>query len=131
MKYLLDTDYVIDFLVEQSHAVKLMSSLGNDRLAISIITVGEILEGVYYGRNPQQSEALFQQFLAQVDTLFLTHAIMKRFAHIRGDLRRKGQIIGDFDILIAATAIHHNLTLITRNFRDYIRIPDLQLYQEK
>jgi predicted nucleic acid-binding protein len=43
---------------------------------------------------------------------------MQRFAHIRGELRRSGQIIGDFDILIAATAIYHNLTLVTRNIKD-------------
>ena len=54
---------------------------------------------------------------------------MQQFARIRGDLRRKGQIIGDFDILIAAITLRHNLTLVTRNLKDYQRIPQLKLYQ--
>jgi len=63
------------------------------------------------------------------ETLPLTQTIIQRFAQIRGELRRKGQIIGDFDILIAATAIQHNLTLVTRNMKDYQRIPQLRLYK--
>src|SRR2546423_14731325 len=55
--------------------------------------------------------------------------LCQQFARIRGDLRRKGQIIGDFDILIASTAIHHHLTLVTRNIKDYQRIPNLKLYK--
>lgn len=59
----------------------------------------------------------------------MTKPIMQRFARIRGELRRTGNIIGDFDILIAATALHHNLTLVTRNLRDYNRIPNLDIYK--
>lgn len=55
---------------------------------------------------------------------------MRRFARIRGDLRRAGQIIADPDILIAATAIQRNLTLVTGNLKDFQRIPDLTLYQQ-
>lgn len=53
---------------------------------------------------------------------------MQRFARLRGDLRRKGQLIGDPDILIAATALHHDLMLVTRNLRDFQRVPGLTLY---
>jgi tRNA(fMet)-specific endonuclease VapC len=52
-------------------------------------------------------------------------------AVIRGDLKRRGLTIGDFDILIAATALHHDLTLVTRNRRHVSRIPDLQLYSPR
>lgn len=46
---------------------------------------------------------------------------MQRFARIRGDLRRKGQLISDPNILIAATAIHHDLILLPRNVKDFQR----------
>jgi len=52
---------------------------------------------------------------------------MRRFAHIRGALRQQGHLIGDPDILIAATALHHDLILLTRNRRHFERIPDLRL----
>lgn len=129
MKYLVDSDYVADYLVAKPHAIELLSSLAKDGITISLVTVGEIYEGIYYGYNPQQGEERFLRFLDSVNILRPTHAIIQQFARIRGDLRCKGQIIGDFDILIAATALRHNLTLVTRNLKDYQRIPQLTLYQ--
>jgi predicted nucleic acid-binding protein len=55
---------------------------------------------------------------------------MKRFAQIRGSLPKPiRQQIGDFDILIAATCLEHDLTLLTRNRKDFQQIPHLKLYQ--
>ncbi len=54
---------------------------------------------------------------------------MERFAELRAYLRRRGQLIPDFDLLIGATALQHNLTLLTFNRRDFERIPHLALYQ--
>jgi predicted nucleic acid-binding protein len=65
-----------------------------------------------------------------VDTeLPLNRSIMRRFARIKGELRRAGQIIGDPDKLIAATARHHGLILITRNRRHFSLIEGLALYE--
>lgn len=128
MRFLVDTDYVVDFLVNRSEATTLLSSLAQDGIAISLLTVGEILEGIYYGRDPKKSEALFRAFLATVDILSPNEATMEKLARIRGDLRRRGLLIGDFDTVIAATAIQHHLTLVTRNLKDYDRIPGLTLY---
>jgi predicted nucleic acid-binding protein len=50
---------------------------------------------------------------------------MKIYAKISSDLRKKGEIIGDYDELIASIIIHHKETLITRNVRHYERIPKL------
>jgi tRNA(fMet)-specific endonuclease VapC len=129
MNYLVDSDYVADYLVARPQAIELLASLAKEGTAISLITVGEIYEGIYFGRSPEQSTKQFQQFLLTIDILPLTRPIMRRFAQIRGELRRTGKMIGDFDILIAATAIHHHLTLVTRNLRDYDRIPGLKLYK--
>ena len=129
MKYLVDSDYIADYLVARPHTTELLSSLVSEGISISLITVGEIYEGIYYGHDPQKGEVLFEQFLGTLPTLHLTPTIMQQFARLRGELMRTGKIIGDFDILIAATAIQHNLTLVTRNIKDYARIPSLQLYQ--
>jgi predicted nucleic acid-binding protein len=53
---------------------------------------------------------------------------MKRFALVRGKLRREGQLISDSDILIAATALEHDLILFTYNIRHFNHIPNLKLY---
>ena len=129
MKYLVDSDYVADYLGAHAHAIQLLSSFAKDDLSISLITYGEIYEGIHFGRDSQKTTDVFQRFLRSVVILPPTEPIMQHFARIRGELRRTGKIIGDFDILIAATAIQHNLTLVTRNIKDYQRIPDLNMYQ--
>jgi predicted nucleic acid-binding protein len=45
--------------------------------------------------------------------------------------RNADQILATFDIVLAATALHHNLTVLTRNTRHFSRIPNLKLYQSK
>ena len=129
MKYLVDSDYVADYLGARPSAIQLLSSFAKDDLSISLITYGEIYEGIYFGRDPQKTTDVFQRFLRSVVILPLTQPIMQHFARIRGELRRTGKIIGDFDILIAATAIQNNLTLVTRNIKDYERIPKLTIYK--
>ena len=54
---------------------------------------------------------------------------MERFAEIRALLRRRGEIISDFDIIIGATALHYDLTVLTFNLRHLQRIPELRVYQ--
>lgn len=73
--------------------------------SISLITYGEIYEGIHFGHDPEETTDMFQRFLRSVVILAPTQAIMQRFARIRGELWCTGKIIGDFDILIAATAI--------------------------
>jgi predicted nucleic acid-binding protein len=109
-------------------AVALLSQLGREGLAISLVTYGEVYEGIYYGRDTVRSRQLFAGFLRGMQVIPLNRSVMRRFAIVRGDLRRQGQLIGDTDLLIAATALHHDLTLITRNTKHFERIPGLKLY---
>ena len=52
---------------------------------------------------------------------------MQEFAYLRGNLRAQGMLIGDLDMLIAATALHHNLILLTNNRSHFQRVPGLTL----
>jgi tRNA(fMet)-specific endonuclease VapC len=128
MSYLVDSDWVADFLKGKRQAVDLLSRLAGEGLAISIITFGEIYEGIYYGGNPRENERGFLQFLRFVDVLPLNRQTMKKFARIRGELRRRGHLIGDSDLLIASTGLQHNLTLLTRNLSHFGRVPDLKIH---
>ena len=129
MKYLVDSDWIADYLKGRTQAVELLNALASEGLAISILSVGEIQEGIIYGVNRARHEAGFQDFLRGVDVLPLTRTAMRRFAEIRGELRRNGELIGDMDLLIAATALSYKLTLITRNERHFRRVPGLDLYR--
>lgn len=108
--------------------MEILHGLAHEGLAISIITYGEILEGVYYGNATAQSERDFRAFLRWVDRLPLNEVIFERSARERGQLRQRGRLIGDLDLLIASTALEHDLVLVTRNRRPFERIPDLRLY---
>src|SRR3712207_914572 len=99
MTYLVDTDYVVDWLKGRPAAVQLLTTLRRDGLAISHITYGEIYEGIYYGRDRRTAEQGFRQFLRSVSVVPTTHTIMRRFAAVRGQLRAEGQLIDDMDLL--------------------------------
>src|SRR3954468_20965223 len=119
MSYLVDTDMVASYLNGRPDAIELLSTLRHEGLAISLITYGEIYDGIYSSNDPQGKEATFLQFLRRVEVLPLTRTIMKRFARIRGQLRRSGLTVQDPDLLIAATALTHGMTLVTRNLRHF------------
>lgn len=128
MRYLIETDRAADWLKGRPDAVSLLTELAPGGLAISLISLGELYEGVYFGRDPHNAERSLRDFLRYVDVLPLNRSIMRRFGRIRGELRRQGQLIGDIDILIGLTAIYHNLTVVTRNTRHFRRIPGITLH---
>lgn len=129
MTHLLDSDWIIDWLKGRSPAIALVQTLAADPLAISAVTYGEGFEGIYYGQNRREIERTFRRFLSGVTVLPMTRPIAHQFGIIRGDLRQRGLGIGDPDVFIAATAMHHALTLVTQNIRHFGRIPGLILYQ--
>jgi tRNA(fMet)-specific endonuclease VapC len=130
MRYLIDTDWLIDALSGISSAVRTLDQLKADGLAVSIISVGEVYEGAYDAANPAERLAVYRSFLAPFPVLPLSDRIMERFAQERSVLRKQGNIIPDLDLLIAATALEHNLTLLSRNIQHFDRITDLTLYQQ-
>ncbi len=95
MTYLVDSDWVADYLKGKTEALVLLQSLEAEGLAISIITYGEIYEAIFYGPNPRSHAAGFRQFLRGVTVVPLARQTMQHFARIRGKLRRTGQLIGD------------------------------------
>ena len=127
MSFLLDTDTVVNVMQGRRSYQAFLRSLTPQRLAISLITYGEVYEGIYDGLDPARHEQVFRSFLRGVTVLSLNKPIMKRYARLRGELRRAGQLIGDADTLIAATALHHHLTLVTGNMRHFNRVPNLAL----
>jgi tRNA(fMet)-specific endonuclease VapC len=130
MTHLADTDTIIDYLKGSPHAVGFRDVLARPDadVAISMMTYGEVYEGIYYGSDRRAAELAFRQLLRIVSVLPLFRRILQRFARLRGALRRGGQLIGDPDILIAATALENGRTLVTRNVRHFGRIPELGLW---
>ena len=89
--------------------------------------MGELSEGVHYSRHPEQSQRALETFLEDVSVLGIDEEVCKLFGRERGRLRQQGALIGDFDLLIAATGLHYGLTVLTNNRQHFERIEGLRL----
>jgi tRNA(fMet)-specific endonuclease VapC len=77
--YLVDTDWTIDYLLGVPAVTEKLTELKPKGLAISIITMAEILEGVYYSKDPARSRQGFDAFLEDVPVLEIDEEIAKVF----------------------------------------------------
>lgn len=128
--YLIETDWCIDFLKNEPDAIRLLEPLLPSWSSISVVTLGELYDGAFGSRDPTLARALLEQTFAAANTIAVDVATAIVFGQLRYELRRSGQSIPDDDLLIAATALRHDLTLVTRNRRHFARISDLRILAE-
>jgi len=127
LSYLIDTDWIIHYLVGNEKIVKKLLSLKEEGLAISIISLAELYEGIYYSTDPIGNERALKNFLTGVTILGIEEEICKIFGKERGRLRKKGRIVGDFDLLIASTCLYYHLILLTNNTKHYEGVKGLNI----
>ena len=127
MKYLIDTDWIIDHLNGIEKVKKKLEELAPEGLVLSIVSLAELYEGVFYSRNPQKSEKTLKEFLTGIPILGIEEEVCKIFGKERGRLRKEGGIIGDLDLLIGSTCLHRNLILLTNNVAHFERIENLKI----
>jgi tRNA(fMet)-specific endonuclease VapC len=125
--YLLDTDWIIDHLNGVAAVTARLKELQPTGLAVSIISLAELYEGVHYSRDPVRSETSLQQFLTGLSILGIDDEVCRIFGRERGRLRQQGRTIGDFDLLIAATCLRHQLQICTNNRRHFEAVEGLAI----
>jgi tRNA(fMet)-specific endonuclease VapC len=125
--FLIDTDWVIDHLNNLSPATKRLRELEPQGLAVSIITVAELWEGVIFSRDRHRSERMLREFVENIRVIDIDEEVCQQFGQIRGTLRKQGKPIGDMDLLIAASSLRHKLTLLTNNRRHFENIEGLRI----
>ena len=126
-QYLIDTDWLTHYLHGHTAIVERLDELQLQGLVLSIVSLAELYEGVYYSRDPEGDERDLNDFLRGTTVLGIDEDICKTFGRERGRLRAVGLMIGDFDLLIAATALQYDLTLLTNNRRHFERIDGLRI----
>ncbi len=125
MKYLADTDVLINHIRGREY---LDHKIIEDGLGMSIISLAELLHGVYRSNNPRKAQE-------KVDALFtlgvkvdnLNNQIVDEYAKFKVSLEKAGQKLDEFDLLIGVTALVNNLILVTRNIKHFKRIKGLKL----
>jgi len=116
MKYMLDTDICVHLIKQKPASVlnKLHSGLG-DGIAISAITLAELMHGVEASAYPEKNTLALNQFLSIVDILPFDDKAAVEYGKICATLRQRGILIGVMDMLIAAHAKAEKLVIVTNN----------------
>lgn len=124
---LLDTDtlsaVLAGKLAVREHALAYLQAHAY-RFTFSVITRYEVLKGLH-AKGATAQVARFEEFCAAHDVRALSDVAISRAAEVYADLHKRGVLIGDADILIAATALVHGLEVVTNNGRHFRRIPGL------
>lgn len=127
MQYLLDTCVISDFIKGEPGTLARVKQTSPADIAISSITVMELRYGLLNNlQRAQKIEPMITSFLDSVTILPFGPSEAEQAAQIRAILKAQGQPIGAYDVLIAATALQHNLLMITANQREFERVPGLQ-----
>ncbi len=127
----LDTTILIDLAGRNSRrreqAVRKIEELaGNGQtLATTRFNVAELYVGVARSRRPEEDERAIATLLSEFEILEFNDAAARVFGAITGFLQQIGRPAGDMDVLIAATAMTHGHSLITRNPQHFRHIPTL------
>jgi len=126
MKYLLDTCVISDFVRGHPQVMQKLKSMQPDTLSISSVTEMELLYGLKL--NPQRTKKIkpiIDALLGVIKILPYATGAANQTARIRVQLKKARTPIGAYDAMIAGTAMHHQLIMVTSNTGEFSRIPQL------
>lgn len=130
MGYLIDTSVFVAWERAEVDRLDLTERAGDESVALSVITASELLHGVERADSAQRRAARARFVEAILDTLPVLPIdleVSRTHARLWADQRARGVMIGAHDLLIAATALHHGLTVATHNLRDFERVEGLRI----
>ena len=104
-----------------------IKDLTPEGIGISVISMGELYEGVYKASDPTRSEEALRLVLSDIEVMCIDDQVCRIFGQQKGVLRASNALIGDADLWIGATAIRHGLTVLTNNRRHFERLQGLRI----
>ena len=126
--FMLDTD--ISAFILRGPSQSLRAKLVDTPLAeqsISVVTLAELLYGVRLSTKPKQNKEALDAFLRHLTVHSWADSAAEHYADIRAQLRKKGQMLGANDLMIAAHARSMEAVLVTNNQSDFKRVPHLKI----
>ena len=127
MRYLADTDWVVHALHGNRDIIRRLEEFATEGVGISVISMAELYQGVFYSNDPHGNELRLQQFLDGFDVVHLDDEICREFARERGRLKTAGTPVADLDLFIGCTALRHGLVLLSNNRRHFQRLEGLNV----
>ncbi len=127
LSHLLDTNIVIYVLKRRPIEVMATFNAHATRVAISSITLAELLHGAEKSDRIAANLAVIEDFVSRLEVLPYGMKAAQHYGQIRAELERSGQCIGLNDLHIAAHARSEGLILVTNNMREFSRVTALRL----
>ena len=128
LSYLLDTDVFSLMVKGQDAAINTrLQTLAKGEAMVSVITAGEFFYGVAHAPVSALRDQRAQRLLDFFGLLPLDAEVAARYGTVRAELRRAGTPIGPNDLWLAAQALTHGLTMVTRNTREFQRVKSLKV----
>lgn len=127
-KYLLDTDICI-YITKQKpvNVVNKFKQLQVGTVAMSTINCGELYYGTEKSNHQKQAHAALEALVGIIPVLPIPPEAAKHYGHIRRYLEKKGKIIGNNDLWIAAHCLTLGIILVTNNTQEFQRVPKLHI----
>lgn len=127
---LLDTSFCVDLLREQASgrggdATRMLESLGEEKIAISVFTLGELSAGAELSKHPRREHEQIRAFVDSVDTLYPGAIFARLYGEAVASLTRAGTPVPLMDLLIGTTARENDLAVLTRDVEHFRTIPGL------
>jgi len=127
MSYLIDTDTII-YSIKGNKSVQ-DNFLKNENIpkSISIISYGELLFSAKKSQNIEKNTAVVLRIKELFPVINIDKAIIETFSDLKANSHRTGNIIDDFDLLIASTALTMNSILVTNNEKHFSKVKGLKI----
>ena len=129
-KYILDTNTWIEHFHQRSGVNAHVKAVGRKNLCVSEVTLAELTFGAY-NSNDYERHIKEPEWLRETVTVLDISDVFDEYAQIRCALKRQKRTldkdIGNFDILIGATALHYGLTVVTDNVKHFEPMPGVKV----
>ncbi len=125
--YLIDTDIIIYNLKGHPVVQDNLRQHYNDSLCLSAISLMELYYGAYKSERVESNLAKVKTIETSLAIVRAGEEVVELFGMLKAQLEAKGQRVDDFDLVIASTALSHNLILVTNNTRHFQRIEGITL----
>jgi tRNA(fMet)-specific endonuclease VapC len=125
--YLIDTDVLVHLLRGNSTVHNAVAAHARDLKVVSVASYGELIYGCHRSGRVKENVAKVRHVVANFSIVPILEPIMDRYGLLKADLAKQGQILEEFDLIIAATALFLDYTLVTGNARHFDRVPDLRI----
>lgn len=127
-----DTSFLVDLMREATHEIvgparRFLSALGNEEIGISVHALCELLAGAELSRSPAEESRKVRRLLDEMEVVYPQQGFAETYGRLFRSLSAAGQRIQVMDLLIATSCVVAGARLVTRNERDFVKVPGLDV----